>query len=87
MRSGRVQHGGDARPRSRTPVRAPCLRRMERDPRQPPGQHCITPPGSEPGPAVAVSVEEVADPSFPPLPAAGRSPRPPPPAQRSLAAP
>lgn len=46
-----------------------------------------TPLGSEPGPAVAVSMEEVTDPSFPLLPVVKRSPRPPPPAQWSLADP
>lgn len=44
-------------------------------------------PGSEPSPAVAVSVEEVTDPSFPLLPVVKRSPWPPLPAQWSLADP
>lgn len=72
-----MQRGGDALLRSCAPVLAPRLRRMKRDPRQTPGHRCVTPPGSEPGPAVAVSTEEVTDPGFPPLPALGRSPQPP----------
>lgn len=82
-----MQRGGDVLPRSRMLVLAPRLHRMKSDPRWLPGQRHVTPPGSQPGPAVAVSVEEVTDPSFPPLPSVERSPRPPPPAQRSLAAP
>lgn len=59
------------------------LHRMKCDP----GHHRVNIPGSEPSPVVAVSMEEVTDPSFPLLPVVKRSPQPLPPAQWSLAGP